>query len=159
MSSKQRQLVLRYWTGRQQVHDHLVKQTEVSLTLLPAYCRRPVNFRCGRYRVDACSGFRSGCGQPLTAFRERLRELKRPTRVGRHHGSQTCIGYRGYRCDCLPVLGPGGTLACELNECDDFYLGASESCRGGSWSYVLAISCMRHRCQVVRVQGSNSHSR
>ena len=53
----------------------------------------------------------------------------------------------GYRCDCLPVLGPRGTLACELNDCDDFCLGASETCRGGSWSYVLAISCMRHRCQ------------
>ena len=58
----------------------------------------------------------------------------------------------------LPVLGPCGILACELNDCDDFYLGASESCRGGSWSYVLALFCMRHHCQIVRVQGSNIHS-
>ena len=36
VSSKQRQFVLRYWTGWQQVHEHLVKQPEVSLTLLPA---------------------------------------------------------------------------------------------------------------------------
>ena len=36
VSSKQRQFVLRYWTGWQQVHEHLVKETEVSLTVLPA---------------------------------------------------------------------------------------------------------------------------
>ena len=82
MSSKQRQFTLRYWTGWQQVHEHLVKQTEVSLTVLPAggsrvtYRRRPVNFRCGRYLVDARSGFRPGCAQPLGAFREQPREQK-----------------------------------------------------------------------------------
>ena len=36
MSSKQRQYVLRYWTGWPQVHEYLVKQTEMSFTLLPA---------------------------------------------------------------------------------------------------------------------------
>ena len=132
--------MLRYWTGWQQVHDHLVKQTEVSLTVLPAggsrvtYRRRAVNFRCGRYLVDSCSGFRSGRGQPLSAFRERPREQKRRARVGRHHGNQTCIGYRGYRCICLPGLGPGGTPAFDLNDCDNFSWCAREKTyrRGGS---------------------------
>ena len=97
MGSKQRKFVLRYGTGWQQVHEHLVKQTEVSLTVLPAggsrvtYRRRAVNFRCGRYLVDARSGFRSGCGRRLSEFRERPREQKR-ARVGHHHGSQTRIG-------------------------------------------------------------------
>ena len=36
------------------------------------------------------------------------------------HGSQTCTGYRGYRGDCLPSLGPSGTPAFDLNDCDDF---------------------------------------
>ena len=40
------------------------------------YRRRAVNVRCGRYLVDARSGFRAGCGQPLSAFRERPWELK-----------------------------------------------------------------------------------
>ena len=132
--------MLSYWTGWQQVHEHLVKQKEVSLTVLPAggsrvtYRRRPVNFRCGRYLVDAHLGFHSGCGQPLSAFRERPWELKRRARVGRHHGSQTYIGYRGYRCDCLPGLGPGGTPAFDLNECDDYSWCAREKTfrRGGS---------------------------
>ena len=57
------------------------RETEVSLTVLPAggsrvtYRRRPVNIRCGRYLVDARSGFRSGCGQPLSTFRERPRAV------------------------------------------------------------------------------------
>ena len=115
MSSKQRQFTPRYWTGWQQLHEHLVKQTEVSLTVLPAggsrvtYRRRPVNFRCGRDLVDARSGFRPDCGQHLSACRER----KRPARVGHHHGGPTRMCYRGHRCCCLPALGPGGTLACE----------------------------------------------
>ena len=93
--------------------------------------RRAVNFRCDRYLVDARSGFRSGCGQPQSAFRERPREQK--TRAS-HHGSQTCIGYRGYRCDCLPGLGPGGTPAFDLNDCDGFSWCAREKTyrRGGS---------------------------
>ena len=97
------------------------------------YRRRAVNFRCGRYLVDARSGFHSGCGQPLSAFREQPRELKRRARVGRHHRSQTCIGYRGYRCDCVPGLGPGGTPALDLNDCDDFSWCAREKTfrRGG----------------------------
>ena len=96
MSSQQRQFLLRYCTGWQQVHEHLVKKTEVSLTVLPAgglrvtYRRRAVNFMCARYLVDARSGFCSGCGQPLSAFRERPWEQKTRARVGRHHGSQTC---------------------------------------------------------------------
>ena len=161
MGSKQRQFLLLYWTGWQQVHKRLAKQTEVPPTVLPAggsgvpHRRRIVICRCGKCQAGARSGFRPDCGQHLGACRER----KRPARVGHHHGGPTRMCYQGHRCCCLPALGPGGTLACELNDCDDFYLGASESCRGGSWSYVLAISCMRHRCQVVRVQGSNSHSR
>ena len=109
-----------------------MKHTEVSLTVLPAggwrvaYRRRPVDFRCGRYLVDAHSGLCSGCGQPISAFRERRREQKRRARVGHHDGSQTYIGYRGYRCDCLPVLGPGGTPSLDLNDCDDFSWYARE---------------------------------
>ena len=50
MGSKQRHFVLLYWKGWQQVHENLVKQTEVSPTVLPAggsrvtYRRRAVNF-------------------------------------------------------------------------------------------------------------------
>ena len=68
--------MLRYWTGWQQVHEHLAEQTEESPTALSAdasgvpYRRRAVNFRCGGYLIDARSGFRPGCGQPLGAFRE-----------------------------------------------------------------------------------------
>ena len=132
--------MLRYWTGWQQVHEHLVKQTEVPPTVLPAggsgvtYRHRPVNFRCGKNLVDARSGFRSGCGQRLGAFRERSREQKRQARVGHHHGRQTCIGYRGYRCDCLPGLDLGGTPVFDLNDCEDLWWCAREKtcCRGGS---------------------------
>ena len=96
------------------------------------YRRRAVNFRCRRYLVDARSGFRLGGGQPLSAFRERLREQKRRARVGHHHGSQTCTGYRGYRCNCLPGLGPGGTPPFDLKDCDHFSWRAREkTCRRG----------------------------
>ena len=124
--------MLRYWTGWQQVHEHLAKQTEESPTALSADGsgvpdrRRAVNFRCGRYLVDARSVFRSGCGQPLGAFRKQPREQKRRARVGHHHGGQTCVGYRGYRFDCLPGLGPGGTPAFDLNDCDGFSWCARE---------------------------------
>ena len=135
---KQGRFVLRYWTGWQQVHGHLVTQTEVSPTALPAggsgvtYRRRAVNFRCRRYLVDARSGFRSG-DQPVSTFQERPQEQKRRVRAGHHHGSQTCIGYRGYRCDCLPGLGPGGSPAFDLNDCDEFSWCAREkTCRRGS---------------------------
>ena len=132
--------MLRYCTGWQPVHEHLVKKTEVSLTVLPAgglrvtYRRRAVNFRCARYLVDARSGFCSGCGQPLSEFRERPREQKTRARVGHHHGSQTCIGYRGYRCDSLTGLGPAGIPAFDLNDCDHFSSCAREKTyrRGGS---------------------------
>ena len=91
--------MLRYWTGWQQVHERLAKQTEVSPTVLSAdgsgapYRRRAANFRCGRYLVDASSGFSSGCGQPLGAFREQPPEQKRRARVGHHHDGQTFMGY------------------------------------------------------------------
>ena len=84
--------------------------------------RRIVIFRCGKYQAGARSGFRSGCGHPLGAFRKQLREQKRRARVGHHHGRQTCMGYRGYQCDRLPGLGPGGTLAVDLNDGDDFFV-------------------------------------
>ena len=112
--------MLRYWTGWQQPHEHLANKTEVPPTVLPAdgsgvpYSRRAVNCRCARYLAGARSGFRSGCGQPLCALREQPWEEKRGARVGHHHGGQTCTGYRGYRCDCQPGLGPGGTLAIDL---------------------------------------------
>ena len=126
------------WTGWQQVHEHLAKQTEESPTAMSEdgsgvpYRRRPVNFRCERYLVDARSGFRSGCGQPLGAFREHPREQKRRARVERHHGGQTRMGYRGDRCACLPGLGPGGTPAFDLSDCDDFSWCVHEkTCRRG----------------------------
>ena len=45
------------------------------------------------------------------------------------------MGYRGYRCDCLPSLGPGGTLTIDLNDGDDFSSGCVREMttrRGGS---------------------------
>ena len=122
--------MLRYWTGWQQVHAHLAKQTEGPPTVLSGrgsgvtYRRRTVICRCRKYRAGARSGFRSGCGQPVGALREQPREQpreqKRRARVGHHFGDQTCMGYRRYRCGCLPGPGPGGTLAIDLNDCDDF---------------------------------------
>ena len=158
---------MRYWTGWQQVHEHLAKQTERPPTVLSAdgsgvpYRRRAVICRCRKYLAGARSGFRSGCGQPVGAFREQPREQKRPARVGHHHGGQTCMGYRGDRCDCLPGPCPGGTLAIDLNDCDDFSRCVHERIcrRGDSLSYVLATVCKRHLHQVGRVQGSNSRSR
>ena len=98
------------------------------------YRRRAVNFPCGRNLVDARSGFRSCCGQPLSAFRDRPPEQERRARVGHHHDSQTCIGYRGYRCDRFPGLGPGATPVFDLNDCDEFPWCAREKTyrRGGS---------------------------
>ena len=129
--------MLRYWTGWQQVHEHLVKQTEVYPTVLPAggsgvtYRRRAVNFRCGRFLVDARSGFRSGCGQPLSAFRERPREQEEAGEGGSLPWYQTCMGYRGCRCDCLPGLGPCGTPAFDLNDCDNISWSREKTCRRG----------------------------
>ena len=82
--------------------------------------RRTVICRCGKHEAGARSGFRSGCGQPRGIFREQPREYKRRARVVYHHGDQTSTGYRGYHCDCLPGLGPGGTPAFDLNDCDNF---------------------------------------
>ena len=129
--------MLRYWTGWQQVRENLAKQTEVSSTVLSVdgsgvpYRHRAVNCRCGRYLAGARSGFSSGCGQPLGAFREQPREQKRRAKVGHYHGGQTCTGYRGYHCDCLPGLGPGGTLAIDLNDGHDFSGGCvcDKTCR------------------------------
>ena len=84
------------------------------------YRRRDVIFRCGRYLAAARSGFRSGCGQLQGAFQEQKRGQKRRARVGHHHCGRTCMGYRDYRCDCLPGLAPGGTLAIDLNDGGDF---------------------------------------
>ena len=41
------------------------------------------------------------------------------------------MGYRGYRCDCLPGPGPGGTLAIDLNDSDDVSYGCEreKTCR------------------------------
>ena len=120
--------MLRDWTGWQQVHEHFAKQTEVPPTLLLAdepgvpYHRRAVICRCGRYLAGARSGFCSGRGQLQGVFQEQEREQKKRARLGHHHGVQTCLGYRGYRCDCLPGLVPGGTLAIGLNDGDDFLM-------------------------------------
>ena len=49
----------------------------------------------------------------------------------------------------------------DLNDCHDFSWRTREKtcCRGVNLSYVLATVCKRHRHQVGRGQGSNSHSR
>ena len=51
--------------------------------------------------------------------------------MGHHHGVQRCTGYRGYHCDCLPGLGPGGTLEIDENDNDDFSRGyvREKTCR------------------------------
>ena len=98
--------MLRYWTGWQQVHERLAKQTEVSPTALSSdrsgvpYHRQAFNVRCEKYLVDARSDFRPGCGQPLGAFREQPRKQKRRERVGHHHDGQTSTAYRCDRCCC-----------------------------------------------------------
>ena len=66
------------------------------------YRRQAVIGRCGRYLAGVHSGFRSECGQHQGAFREKPRKEKRRAMVGHHHGVQTCMGYWGYRCNCLP---------------------------------------------------------
>ena len=53
-----------------------------------------------------------------------------------------------YRRDSLSGPDPGGTLAIDLNDGDDFFCGCSgeKICRlGGSGSCVLANVGMRHR--------------
>ena len=106
--------------------QHLANQTEGVTTVLSTdgsgvpYHRRAVYFRCGRYLVDARSGFRSGSGQPLSAFQEQPREQNRRARVGHLHGGQMCMGFRCDCCCCLPGPCPGGTIAIDLNDCDDF---------------------------------------
>ena len=68
----------------------------------------------------ARSGLRSDCGQPQAAFREQQREQKRQARVGHLHGGQMCMGFRCDCCCCLPGPCTGGTIAIDLNDCDDF---------------------------------------
>ena len=131
--------MLHNWTGWQQVHEHLAKQTEGPPTVLSAggsgmpHHRRTVICRCGKFQAGARSGFRAGCGKPLGAFREQPREQKRRARAGHHHGGQRFMGYRGYCCDCLLGRGPGGTPAVDLNDYDDFSCAREKTCcRGGN---------------------------
>ena len=66
-----------------------------------------------------------------------------------------------YRCDSLPGPDPGGTIAIDLKDGDDFSCGCSgmKLCRlGGSRPCVFVHGCVRHRRQVDQVQGSSSHS-
>ena len=97
------------------------------------YRRRGVICLCERYLAGARSGFRSGCGQPQGAFQEQQREQKKRVRVGHHHGGPTCVGYRGYLCDCLPGPVPGGTVAIDLDDGDSFSYGCAceKICRRG----------------------------
>ena len=65
-----------------------------------------------------------------------------------------------YRCDSLPGPDPGGTLATDLNDGDDFVCGClgENICRlGGSRPCVIANAGTRHRRQVDQVQGGRSH--
>ena len=65
--------------------------------------------------------------------------------MGRHHENQTCIGDRGYRCDCLRRPGPGGTPAFDLNVCDDFGVNA----RGRSVAAVASHTCLPLSVSVI----------
>ena len=66
-----------------------------------------------------------------------------------------------YRRDSLPGPEPGGTLAIDLKDGDDFLCGCSgeKICHlGGSRPCVLANVGVRHRHQVGQFHGSSSHS-
>ena len=67
-----------------------------------------------------------------------------------------------YRCDSLRGPDPGGILAIDLKDGDDFSCGCSgeKICRlGGSRPCVLANVDMRHRRQLGQVQGSTKATR
>ena len=59
--------------------------------------------------------FRPGCGRLQSAFEGQERAQKRQTSA-RYHRDPTCMGYR----DSLPCPDPGGTLAIDLKDGDDF---------------------------------------
>ena len=66
-----------------------------------------------------------------------------------------------YRCDSKPGPGPGGTLAIDLKDIDDFSCGCSgeKVCHlGGIRKCALANVSLRRRRQVGQFQGSNSHT-
>ena len=56
------------------------------------------------------------------------------------------IGCRGYRCDVLPGLGPGGTPAFDLNDCDDF-LGVRARTR--SVATVASHTCLPPSVSII----------
>ena len=86
------------------------------------YRRRAVDCRYRMCQAGAREFFRPGYGRLQSAFEEQERGQKGRARAGYHHGDPTCMCYR---CDSLPGPDPGGTLAIDLNDGDDFSCGCS----------------------------------
>ena len=61
--------------------------------------------------------FRLDCGRLQRAFEEQERGLKRRVSAGYHHRVPTCMWYRF---DSMPGPDPGGILAINLKDGDDF---------------------------------------
>ena len=87
-------------------------------TVLPTvpYRRRAVDCRYGMCHVGARACFRPGCGRLKIVFEEQERGQKRRASAGHHHRGPTCMWYR----DSLPGHDPGGILAIDLKDIDDF---------------------------------------
>ena len=137
-----------------------MKSKVVSPTALSTvpYRRRAVDCRYGLCQAGARESFRSGYGRLQSAFEEQERGQNRRASAGYHHGNPTCMWYR---CDSLPSPDPGGTLAIDLKDDDDFSCCCygEQICRlGGSRPCVFATVGVRHRRQVGQVQGSSSRT-
>ena len=102
--------------------------------------------------------FARGCGRLQSAFEEQERGQKRRVSAGYHHRDPTCLWYC---CDSLSSPDPGGILAIDLEDGDDFSCCSGDKIYllGGSRPCVFVNVGVRHRRQVGQVQGSSSHSR
>ena len=120
-------------------------------------CRTAVELStAGMCQVGARVYFLPGCGRLQSAFEEQEWGQKRRASARYHHGDPTCMWYR---CDSLPGPDPGGTLAIDLKDGDDFSCSGDKIYRLGSGRpCVFANAGVRHRRQVGQVQGSSSHS-
>ena len=104
------------------------------------YRRRAVDCRYGMCQAGAREYFRPGCGRVQSAFQEE-RGQKRRASAGYHHRDPTCMWYR---CDSLPGPDPGGTLAIDLKDGDDFSCSGDKIYRlGGSRPCVFVnVGCV-----------------
>ena len=96
------------------------------------YRSRAVDYRYGMCQAGAREYFRTGYGRLQSEFEEQERGQKRRAIAGYHHGDPTCMWYR---CDSFFGPDPGGTLAIDLKDGDDFPCGWSGEricCLGGS---------------------------